>query len=527
MAYVKGLFWNSQYYYKQTGIDLFKDYSLKELIDIGVVNVSQNSILPNSKIKTQDDLSKLNDIYKKHNTSREVYDYSKFFDTNGRLIPDARPKYNPNSTLFEDINVGLIERFEECSLITGEKYIDGYDRKGFNKDGFDKLKFDRLGFNAKHIHKTTGTIYDDRGFYYDVTTGEYLNKETKSQYDMLGYNIYGYDEKGFERPKGFTYSRTGEISRYIMPLWHKKLEDGFYDVHGYQYCEKGQEENIERQDAHGFVSQKANISDNPLFDRNKREYFLQDGKKSSSVKNSVILNNYYYIENIDIDGFDKNGYRKITNEKTGEILYINRDTSSIYDRAGRIIQSSNNLTPVVAPIIDDSKKIIQILLSGVTAENKTIEETLYAWYSKYSSDGQNYLFENGSSMPIEVTKKRIKEVLKEAFEVYQIYSPKAFDEEISDKEDRFKGLEEYYTKDITTSTEKRERIKAFFNLCPTALDIIKSKVNMNNEILQIYEEMNLEHSNQSLPQKENEEDRVSNNSKERKKSVNNSDFDEH
>ena len=137
-----------------------------------------------------------------------------------------------------------MQKFEECIRciskndnihceFSSEKYVDGYDRDGYDKDGYDRAGYDKFGFNVEHIHKVTLAKFDERGFYYDNEQDKYINNVTGNEYDALGYNVYGFNRVGFERPK--TKLSTN------LPKWHRPIKDENgrivgYDVHGYEKC---------------------------------------------------------------------------------------------------------------------------------------------------------------------------------------------------------------------------------------------------------------------------------------------------
>ena len=127
-------------------------------------------------------------------------------------------------------DVGLIKEFEETSLITGEKFIDGYDRDGYDREGFDEEGFNRYGFNREGFHRITGEAYDERGFYYDYEQNLWVNLETGTEYDLLGYNIVGLNKDGFERAKPIANNQHFQKS-----FWHIRMPDGTVDSHKYEF----------------------------------------------------------------------------------------------------------------------------------------------------------------------------------------------------------------------------------------------------------------------------------------------------
>lgn len=139
------------------------------------------------------------------------------------------------------LHIRLLHKFEECSLIDGEKYFEGYDREGFDingydRDGYDVFGFNKFGFDSDNINKTTNTKYDERGFYYDVNSKHWINRYTNNEYDLLGYNIEGFSEEGKSRVNS---GRGFKKIRYQDRVLYVSTETSYiYDRYGRLYNEK-------------------------------------------------------------------------------------------------------------------------------------------------------------------------------------------------------------------------------------------------------------------------------------------------
>lgn len=481
MAFVRGKFWTSQHYLLESGNCLFgrlftkRENPMKYLIETGLIQ---------DPMKDLEKINELNGEFLRITTGTKIFSASiqKFIDEFGRLKPDTR---------FDGLKIGLIQEFEECSLSTGEKFFgdfrgdgsrdSGYDRFGFDKEGYDMYGYDRFGFDRDHIHKVTGTNVDERGFYFDEKEGKYLNSLSNGEYDLLGYNIYGFDEIGFERPVGPQKDKFGQI-RYIKPLWHQRDIDGTYDVHGYEYVPAQYSiDGKKSHDAHRYITSKKSSSPNPLLDpkRGKGNYFLQSGatRVVTTAKRAYALGIAdFYLEQeeisgksfqVDIDGFDKNGYKKI--QIDGKDTFIHRDTSTIYDKRGKVFDQTT-LQPTDDPSIKYSKQIITMLLSGKGMSLDIIYD----------------IYATSHDISISEAQKEVAQILDKGFEIYQKHSPNAFDkdETVSPK---FAGLDEYYMSH-SLSSEKRERIEQFFEICPRARKILEMQCERDMEMLKILEE---------------------------------------
>ena len=471
MAFVRGKLWTSQHDFFNTRKKLFENYTFEHLISLGLIQ---------EPLKDLANIIEMNGEYQlitTKNSSKKTID--KYIDSNGRLKPDTK---------FDGIHVGLVEEFEECSLIDGKKYVQNfdnkkYDRFGFDEQGYDMYGYDKLGFNQNLIHKNTGTNMDERGFSPVLENGKivYVNTLSQSEYDLLGYNIYGFNEEGFERPKGV--QKDGPKFRYAKPQWHERKKDGTYSIHGYDnipklFCKP----NEKSHDAHGFINAEQTLSDNPLLDNNREKgtYFYPAGAKRlfnpNKKKEYPLAKDDFYIEleiindksyKIDIDGFDENGYKRvIVNEKE---MYIHRETSNIYDKNGRIFDV-NTLTPKVSPEIQQTKQIIAMLLEY---QDMSMEK-IYGMYTAIRNTS------------IDKAKEEVNKLLEDGFEIYQMYSPNAFTPDLK-ASPPFKGLDEYYRSN-SLSSEKRDRLNQLFQACPRARKILQKQCEIDMQKLKILEE---------------------------------------
>ena len=309
MAFVRGLFWTSQYeYHKNDGKSVFDEYELKDLFDL---NLIQN---PN------DDLKKI----------QSELDGKRIFNVGLPSISSSSKRIGKGS-MSELFNVGLIQKFEECVLTgenRGEKYVDGYDRDGYDITGYDKDGYKRFGFDRNGIHKVTLAEFDDRGFYYDAEQKKYLNNITKTEYDALGYNIYGFNKIGFERPN--------EKKNLNPPQWHRPIVDESgniigYDSHGYEKCPASYVPDLKGScNGYGFVN-KSKINDRGFYFNGLTRKFNISKKRESILQND----DFYSVgDGLDVLGYDRNGFKKV---QIGENeLYINRETSQRYDKNGMV-----------------------------------------------------------------------------------------------------------------------------------------------------------------------------------------------
>lgn len=461
IAFVRGKLWTSQYDFSKDNDSCFDDYTLSDLIEIGLIRDGK------------DDLQKIGDMFYEFTkattkcSSRLNTDY--FIDEQGRLKKEL--------SLFDrffDMHIGLIDKFEECSLFNGERFFEGYDRDGYDKYGYDIFGYNRLGFDRNNVHKDTGNQYDQRGFYYDSKKGQWLNRYSNSEYDLLGYNIYGFNEDGFERPRGM----CGH-AKFHIPKWHRRREDGTYESHGYFMRPKrvGIDNDVSC-DAHDFTGKsRGNTCDRnyrakPKAETNPEGFYSYGGRRKKPKINSKapLINDDFYDkrgeDGVDIDGYDRNNFKEVV--VNGKKKFIHRDTSCEYDKQGyRCVIKNNKKVYECDQSITISKDVIMLMLES----NKNFDEICEIY-----------------SRQFKVTKSEIdtqlKYVLDKAFEIFDTSSPNAFD--VRKKEREFKGLNEYYFSN-SNSSEKRERLNEFFEVCPRAKDIVKRESKENERKLEILE----------------------------------------
>lgn len=477
IAFVRGKIWTSEYDFYKMNKSYFENYNMDELIGCGLI------------VDGQKDLQRLNEMLGEYTikTSKSKTSYpevvTQFMDDKGRVKP------NMIDSDFSKIHVGLIDKFEEVSLHNkeqdkmGEKFFDGYDREGYDINGYDREGYNRMGFNKDNINKDTLTKFDSRGFYYDKNTDKWLNEHSNDEYDLLGYNIFGYDREGFERPKM-------ENGMYIKPKWHRRKEDGTYDLHGYYM--KPEDEKIlddKPHDVHGFKG--SNRDNGPIrkYDKNnetnEQGFYSNGATRKETKRNPLMIKDFYVITEEakdnklkikyeDIDGYNAFGYKKV---KIGnKEKYIHRDTSYEYDKEGRKFDPKSNI-PKQSTDIKMAKEIIQKML--YEGKNKSELCTEYIEIYKRSN--------------IEISKEQIENgirgYLDQAFKLYETCSPNAFDAEKSEihpitgqtikdvKESQaFKGLDTYLYQD-SNSSEKRKLINEFYELCPRARKILERSTN--------------------------------------------------
>ncbi len=437
LAFVRGKLWTSEYdYMENDGKSPFERYTFKQLLDLGIV-------MDNELLKT------FNDLYELFGVPITMVD-----DKTGFMKDYGDIEYSNHK--LAKTPFGLIQEFEDCSLITGDKYLNGRDKNRFDENGYDEFGYNQLGFNKLGIHRVTGAKYDERGFYFEEKTQEWLNQKTNTKRDLLGYDIYGYDEKGFERPKGPIEHDEGEYY-YEVPLWHKRREDGTYDRNGnYTIRENCDEKGY---DVHGFKTNGK--SKFRIFEGIKAVYknlqgFWSNGAKTDKAppfKKSDLYSNL----GLDIDGYDENGFKEV---KVGErVLHIHRDTSAEYDRKGRsYFTNSKSSIPVLRQVaaISNTKSFMRQFMR----RNKSFQEICEGYSERLD-------------MPIEEVEIKVKDMLASAFEIYRT-APEAFD-----KSDDFEGLD-YYFIDKNGYSGKREKINEFFELCPSAKIGL---INENQEIM--------------------------------------------
>ena len=481
LAFVRGLIWQSEID-RQKGENYFKGYSMKKLIELGLMDDLEFDLFMldvieymgcDEKLKEYQEIIR-KDWKKSATISQPVKSFSwkKCLDGD-RLKPDF-------ATELKYAKFGLIHEFEECVSTNPNNYGEKYDENGYDREGYNKEGYNKLGFNKNKIHKNTGTKYDERGFYLE---GEkYINIYSGLEFDLLGYNIYDFNKDGFERTEGpKPINPTSKFSNwhYKKPEWHRRNPDGTYDVHAYEYSSAHQ-----RKDVHGFSSS----------DKKAINGFYSDGtnKKQGTGKNTYSpKKEHFYIDGLDIDGYNEYGFKLVDgvyiHRETSTIynkdrkvylegklidyeaylnnggyneygfklengVYIHRDTLVEYDKCGRTFDGKEPKTNID---IKDAKGIIEILLKS----NGNGLENMYKLYSQVYSITEDE------------AKKQIKKKLDRAIKIWKDYSPNAFDN---------LDLYQYFNENVN-SIEARDRINAFFEICPKAREILDRKTGLSFE----------------------------------------------
>lgn len=422
---MRGKLWTSEYdFMENDGKSPFERYTFKQLLDLGIVMDYKS-------------LNTFNDLYELFGVTMSMVDDKTGFMKNSDdiLYSDHKLAKTP---------FGLIQEFEDCSLITGEKFLNGRDKNRFDEEGYDEFGFNELGFNKSGIHRVTGVKHDERGFYFEEKSQKWLNLVTGTQRDLLGYDVYGFDERGFERPTGPVEDEEGHYY-YDVPLWHKRREDGTYDRNGsYTIRENCNEKGY---DVHGFKSNGK--SKFRVFEGRKANYKNAQGFWSNGAKTDKAppfeKSDLYSRFGLDIDGYDENGFKEV--KVNGKTIHVHRDTSAEYDRKGRTyVSTPKSITTILrqVPAISNTK----IFMRQFIRHNKSFKE-ICEGYSKRVN------------MPVQEVEKNVKDMLAKAFEISRT-APEAFD-----RSDDFEGLEFYFV-DKRGYSGKREKINEFFEICPSA-----------------------------------------------------------
>ncbi len=472
MAFVRGKIYTSMLdQMKDSRYSLFDKYEFKDFLTYGIIQDGKADIQKMFDMDGDYEYAVSKARARKNGGGRTIKNADYYVDYNGRVQKGFHTKH---------IRFGMIDRFEECSLTTGEKYIGGFDRDGFDKDGYDVEGYNRLGFDRRGVHKITHSKYDERGFYFDEKKQKWLNSKTGSEYDLLGYNIYGFNEGGFERPIG--PKAEGKSWKYIKPLWHFKLpikndseqsdEAPKYSAHGYIYSDANPS-GVKPRDANGFTGKTSHIdANNPLYKKSSGDgfYFNSDGA-NRPLGTGDNYRRYeerdFYVNGVDIDGYDKYGFKTVVQD--GKKVHIHRTTSTEHDRSGRVLTFEQQKgkrgnyavrTVKLDPDIREAQRfIVEVLGGNVSPE---------VFVRKYSDI---------SGKPVNYVRNMYKNALKSAFSLYRYECPEAFN-----AIGNFKGLEYYYLNDIS-STEKRKRLDEFFEFCPEAKEILQLQYEANERAL--------------------------------------------
>lgn len=444
LAYVRGLVYTSKSFFTENGYTPFDGLEPKLLVDLGIIEpISLNQ----EKIPTI-----INNLHEAFGIEYKSFQKNRGFLTKtdiGAEIFTNRSK-TPLSSEF-----GMIQSIERINMIDGTEYRQefqgddkAFDAYGYDKDGYDKFGFDRFGFNKDHINKDTGTNTDRRGFYYDTKEGKYLNKFTKGERDLLGYNVQGIDKNGFERPQGLEKVRDN-LFRYIKPRWHRKEKDGTYSQDTEMVCLDRASEYYGL-DSHKFMLSRTS-GGYGTYKGETRKYanpsgFLSNGtvySKYTLERNADIpceKELFYSKSDQDIDGYDKNGFKKV--EKDGKVFWINRDTSRTYDKRGKYVDKEGRLKDVKE--LRNAKIFIHILLGtgGSMERLKT-----------HISDKCQ---QNGKAIDNEGIEQIISDIITKAFTKIYINAPDAFN-----PEGRFLGLDKYFGNE-----QNNEKINELYSICP-------------------------------------------------------------
>lgn len=423
LAFVRGKLWTSENdFMENDGKSPFERYSFKQLISLGVIDTKS--------------LDMFSDLYDLFGVNMNFADNNTGFMKNSDDISYSDRK-------FAKTPFGLIQEFEDCSLITGEKLVAGRDKYGFDQEGYDEFGYNKYGFNKKGIHRETGLRYDERGFYFEATSQKWLNMKTHTERDLLGYDINGLDENGFERPSGPIKDENG-LYHYDPPLWHKRNEDGTYDRNGSvtirQNCDdKGY-------DYHGFKNNGK--SKFRIFEGVKGAYKNDDGFWSNGARVDkeppFAKDDVYSKKGLDIDRYDEYGFKLVV--INGETKHIHRDTSMEYDRKGRTYvlneKRQEYVLRQVPPIAN-----LKVFMRQFMRQNKSLEE-IYK------------IYERSLGISAQDAEIKVKEMLKTAFDIYRT-APDAFK-----PSDDFEGFEFYFND--RGSSYKARKISQFFEICPSA-----------------------------------------------------------
>lgn len=427
LAFVRGQLYTSQQTYEKTGVEsVFEQYTTHELVKLGIIDARHPERL-------QSDLE-------------AVFGIKELTDEKGFIKLEF-----PKSTN----GFGMIESIAGRQLETGDKYLYGYDIDGFDKDGYDVFGFDRRGFNKdKTAHKVTGTRYDDRGFKWDSKSEKWIHLKTKTEYDPLGYNIDGFDENGFERAEGPQNPKLG-IPYYPLPKWHRKV--------GNQYEILGRKVEPESKlDCHGFRYSNGvvwgyygNIGEISTHNR-----FWSNG---ATEQKPASIDDFYSYENLDMDGYDKVGFKVVPIEVKGsrKLIRIHRDTSMEYDRNGQV-ESLDRYGNVI--VGDDGKPVLRnhasidttlSTLKLLVESGKSIEEVyaIYAKSKKCSLEEAQVMLGNSLNKFVEIT--RIAPAVLENSELKK------------------------YLSNPQQSKQRKEQIHKFFEMVPRFSERIKNETSEN------------------------------------------------
>ena len=364
IAEVRGRFWSSQPYYYKNLVNLFEMYSVKDLINYGILDDAAGQFMEISQKNRE--LS--NDIYDRSGPDdRGFVERGRLFITNNSTSKVSCGNYG--------MDYGLLKEFEDTSLTTGEKYVNGYDIEGYDINGFDINGYNRYGFDREGIHRSTGEAFDERGFYYDYDEDKWLNLDTGTEYDLLGYDIIGLNKSGFKRPRPIDSGKY-----YRKSLWYFKLPDGTIDSHSYEYSRvegKGVDVNALGFDRKGYyvdpvTGEKTKEKLSPeKYDA--RGYFADNRFASDNAYNKNGYNNPYNDKGIDANGFNKDGFKEVTvvgEDGKEKKIFVHRRTSQIYDLNGKVFDGEKT---VLHEDVSSVTQILQFMINNNLPYEETVE----------------------------------------------------------------------------------------------------------------------------------------------------------
>ena len=251
--------------------------------------------------------------------------YEDVVDEKGFIKPSLKILNNDN----DNPNIDLLNKIIGLNVNTGTRYYNGkdeygcfepgtVDENGNDISGYDVGGYDRYGFNKEGIHKATGQKYNEK--YFIKTTDEngnttFKNIYTDSDLDVFGYNIDGINPKtGFDN--GLQQFNGNNAPQHF---WHK------YDEQTGNFSRLYTEYNLETKKDYYGATKKMKANDSLL----SYDFFKNRRHKDTGE--------YYDYEGLNIDEFDKDGFRAVEVSENGRkvIKYFHRLTSSEYNPSGK------------------------------------------------------------------------------------------------------------------------------------------------------------------------------------------------
>lgn len=395
LAFARGYFWTSGKSYEEMGNKAFSKISVKDLINIGLIDIYS--------VKQHQDLYEMFGIRLMNVLDKDGYIKSKPIFDEGRDIL-APGKFS------------VASKFQKASFTRGgAEYINGYDRYGYDEEGYDELGFDKFGYNKEKIHRDTLTKYDVRGFYWNENESKWLNRVTNTEYDSLGYNIYGKNDDGFERPKA---------PPEVKSLWYKRFDDGTYSDFGREFSETKK--------VNSFGAKKNQL----MIDG-----FYMNGSKYDTKEPDI---DDYYRNDRDINGYNREGFKLVI--LNGKRRYINRDTSMEFNTKGQA-WDENREELRLHPKFENA----QLILKKLIVENKNM------------NDIYSYIMQKKGLQDKNEATKFVKKVLETAVEL----SKSAQDFDLYTYKDSA-GKEVSFFKGINKYPDKATQVEEFFKICPIA-----------------------------------------------------------